>query len=141
MSTPNPILGGGGFHHVAIKTRDWDRTMKFYQETLGFRPKIAWNAAPKRAIMLDVGDGNYLEVFEDPAYTPAANGAIVHLALRTTRLDAVMEAVRATGAKVTMEPKDVAIPVTNGGGPVPARLAFFEGPSGEVVELFQNSLT
>jgi catechol 2,3-dioxygenase-like lactoylglutathione lyase family enzyme len=141
MSTPNPVLGGGGFHHVAIKTRDWDRTMKFYQDTLGFRVKIGWNAAPKRAIMLDTGDGNYLEVFEDLAFAPPPGGSIVHIALRTTRLDAVMEAVRATGAKITMEPKDVAIAVTTGGGPVPARLGFFEGPSGEVVELFQNALT
>ena len=45
----NPILGGGGFHHVCMKTRNWDRTMRFYQETLGCTAKIAWRAAPQRA--------------------------------------------------------------------------------------------
>jgi hypothetical protein len=43
--------------------------------------------------------------------------------------------------KITMEPKDVAIPTTNGVGPVPARIFFCEGPSGEIIEFFQNTLT
>jgi glyoxylase I family protein len=137
----NPILGGGGFHHVCVKTREWDRTMKFYQETLGCTVKVAWRPAPQRAIMLDPGDGNYLEVFEDLAYIPAANGAVVHFALRTTKLDAVAARVRAAGAKITMEPKDVTIAATNEIGPVPIRIFFCEGPSGEVIEFFQNSLT
>lgn len=138
---PNPILGGGGFHHVCLKTRDWDRTMKFYQETLGFTVKIAWRQAPQRAVMLDAGDGNYLEVFEDPAYEPSPNGVMIHFALRTTKLDEVTERVRATGAKITMEPKDVAIAPTHGGGPVPVRISFCEGPGGEIIEFFQNALT
>ena len=32
---PNPILGTGGFHHVSIKTRDWDKTIEFYRDVLG----------------------------------------------------------------------------------------------------------
>jgi glyoxylase I family protein len=138
---PNPILGGGGFHHVCVKTRDWDRTMEFYRETLGCTEKIAWRAAPQRAVMLDTGDGNYLEVFEDLAYTPAPDGAVIHFALRTTRLDEVAARVRAFGAKITMEPKDVTIATTNGTPAVPIRIFFCEGPSGEVIEFFQNSLT
>lgn len=143
---PNPILGSGGFHHVCIKTRDWDRTLAFYCTTLGFTEKIAWRAAPQRAIMLDAGDGNYLEVFEDLAYTPAPNGAVIHFALRTTRLDEVAARVRATGAKITMEPKDVTIANTAASphavtGPVPIRIFFCEGPSGEIIEFFQNALT
>lgn len=141
MPTRNSILGGGGFHHVCVKTRDWDRTMRFYQETLGCTPKIAWRAAPQRAIMLDTGDGNYLEVFEDLAYTPAPDGAVLHFALRTTMLDEVAARVRAAGAKITMEPKDVTIAPSNGGGAVPVRIFFCEGPAGELIEFFQNSLT
>lgn len=130
-----------GFHHVCIKTRDWDRTMSFYKDSLGFVEKIAWRAAPQRAVMLNVGDGNYLEVFEDLAYTPAPNGAVVHFALRTAQLDAVAARVRATGAKITMEPKDVTIATTNAHAPVPIRIFFCEGPNGEIIEFFQNSLT
>ena len=137
----NPILGRGGIHHVCVKTRDWASTLHFYCETLGFTPKIEWRAAPQRAVMLDAGDGNYVEVFEDLAYETAPNGSILHLALRTTRLDDVAARVRAAGMKITMEPKDVAIPTTNGVGPVPARIFFCEGPSGEIIEFFQNTLT
>lgn len=153
----NAILGGGGFHHVCIKTRDWERTLKFYQETLGCTVKIAWRAAPQRAVMLDTGDGNYIEVFEDLGYHPAADGAVLHFALRTTRLDEVAARVRAAGAKITMEPRDATIATTNPStglpraesrgsgqvvsGAVPIRIFFCEGPSGEVIEFFQNSLT
>ena len=67
-----------GLHHVCIKTRDWERTMAFYRDTLGFTEKIAWNlrATNRRAVMLDTGDGNYVEVFEDPDYTPSPNGSV-----------------------------------------------------------------
>jgi len=135
-----------GFHHVCLKTREWDRTLAFYGETLGFTVKVAWRAAPQRAALLDTGDGNYLEVFEDLAYVPAPNGSILHFALRTTQLDTVAARVRATGAKITMEPKDVTIANTATGpaaapAAVPIRIFFCEGPSGEVIEFFQNSLT
>lgn len=136
----NPILGGGGFHHVCVKTRDWDATMRFYKDTLGFTEKIAWREAPQRAVMLDAGDGNYLEVFEDLAYTAAPQGIVYHFALRTTRLDDVAARVRAAGAKITVEPRDVTIPTTNT-GPVPVRIFFCEGPNGESIEFLQNSLT
>lgn len=137
----NPILGGGGFHHVCVKTRDWDATMRFYQDTLGCTEKIAWRTAPQRAVMLDAGDGNYLEVFEDAAYMGAPNGAINHFALRTTRLDAVAARVRAAGFKITMEPRDVTITTTNGAGPVPVRIFFCDGPNGESIEFLQNTVT
>lgn len=130
-----------GFHHVCIKTRDWERTMRFYRDVLGCTEKIAWRAAPQRAVMLDAGGGNYVEVFEDLAYQPAPDGSIVHFALRTSQLDEVAARVRAFGAPITMEPKDVTIATTNGAGPVPVRIFFCTGPNGEVIEFFQNSLT
>jgi glyoxylase I family protein len=143
MSGTNPVLGGGGFHHVCVKTRDWDRTMAFYQSVLGCVVKVAWNFrdSGRRATMLDTGDGNYIEVFEDPDYVPAPNGSVIHFALRTTKLDEVAGRVRAAGAKITVEPKDVTIAATNGIAPVPIRIFFCEGPSGEIIEFFQNERT
>lgn len=140
---PNPILGDGGFHHVCIKTRDWARTMAFYRDTLGCTEKIAWNFrdTQRRAVMLDTGDGNYIEVFEDPDYAAAPNGSVVHFALRTTKLDEVAARIRSAGAKITVEPKDVTLATTNGVGPVPIRIFFCEGPNGEIIEFFQNTIT
>ena len=138
----NPVLGGGGFHHVALKTGDWDASVTFYTATLGFTHRLGWTMANgHRAAMLDVGDGAYLEIFEDPDYQPADNGALLHLAIRTAAVDATLERVRALGLKVTMEPKDVTIGDATTGGPVPVRIAFFVGPNREVWELFQNELT
>lgn len=137
----NPILGGGGFHHVCMKTRDWDATMRFYKDTLGCTEKVAWRTAPQRAVMLDAGDGNYIEIFEDAAYVGAPLGAINHFALRITRLDEVAARVRAAGFKITMEPRDVTIATTNGVGPVPVRIFFCDGPNGESIEFLQNTVT
>ena len=142
----NEILGEGGFHHVCIKTRDWEATRHFYCDTLGFKERIAWRSAPERAAMFDSGDGNYLEVFEDLRYLQAPNGAVIHFALRTTRLDEVATRVRAAGFKITVEPKDVTIANTATSahalsGPVPIRIFFCEGPNGEIIEFFQNART
>ena len=136
----NTVLGGGGFHHVAIRTRDFDRSVAFYTQVLGFTQRVTWGQAPKRAVMLDVGDGNYLEIFERPSEQwQDSDAAILHLALRCSHCDRVIDKVRAAGMTVTVEPKDFLIE----GRPqqVPVRLAFFKGPDGEVVELFQNQVT
>lgn len=129
-----------GFHHVAIRARDYDRTVAFYTETMGFTLKIEWHQAPSRAAMLDAGDGNYLEVFERPDQAPADTDAvIIHFALRTAEIDTVIERVRAAGAEITTEPKDLTI--QSRPQAVPVRLAFCKGPNGEVIEFFQNALT
>jgi glyoxylase I family protein len=132
----NSAIGGGGFHHIAMNARDFDRSVAFYTKTLGFTPKITWGEAPKRAVMLDTGDGNYLEIFERPDLPAPGEGHLVHFALRTTDCDAALARARAAGAPVTMEPKSLEIPSTP--RPTPVRIAFCKGPEGEVIEFFQN---
>ena len=139
MAGKNTTIGGGGFHHVAIRARDFDATVRFYTEGLGFKEKIAWGEGPKRAIMLDTGDGNYMEVFAGGSDAPKPEGAILHFALRTDDCDAALARARAAGAQVTMEPKDVDIPSTP--SPTPVRIAFCKGPDGEIIEFFQNQTT
>lgn len=143
MTGKNPTLGGGGFHHVAIASRNFDRSVTFYTQGLGFIPKIAWGEPGKRAIMLDTGDGNYLEIFEHPplaADSPSlTQGTILHFALRTTDTDAAMAKAVAAGGQVTMEAKSLDIASTPHVTPV--RIAFCNGPDGESIEFFQNDLT
>ena len=115
--------------------------LAFYRDLLGCRERITWRAAPQRAAMLDTGDGNYMEVFEDLGYEASPQGAVFHFAFRTTCLDEAAARVRAAGHRITMEPKDATIATTNGAGPVPIRIFFCEGPNGESVEFFQNTLT
>jgi glyoxylase I family protein len=148
----NKTLGGGGFHHVAIRSHDFDRTVDFYTRVLGFTPRIHWQQAPRRAVMLDAGDGNYLEVFEDLG-TPSGGGSgdetsgggtsgggpILHFALRCNDTDAAIEKARDAGCEVTMEPQSIDVDAKE--QLVPIRIAFCKGPDGELIEFFQNELT
>ena len=138
MPGTNEALGGG-FHHIAMKAHDFDASVKFYTEALGFTEKISWGEGDGRAVMLDTGDGNYLEIFAGGTDEPKPEGAVLHFALRTTDTDAAVEHVRAAGAEVTVEPKDVDIPSRPHNTPV--RLAFCKGPDGEIIEFFQNEVT
>jgi glyoxylase I family protein len=132
----NTTIPGCGFHHVAIRAADFDATVRFYTEGFGFRPAYNWGDGDKRAVLLDTGDGNYLEVFaggqksdETPPDRP-----ILHFALRTNDTDAALERARAAGATVTMEPKSVEI----GDRKLIFRIAFCRGLDGELIEFFQN---
>ncbi len=138
-SGTNTALGGGGFHHVAVRVPDFDAAVRFYTQAMGFTEKVAWGEGDKRAVMLDVGQGDYLEVFAGGTAPVTTNGAILHLAVRTSDCDSAIERVRAAGAEVTVEPKDVTLPSRP--QPTPARIAFCKGPAGEVIEFFQNEMT
>jgi catechol 2,3-dioxygenase-like lactoylglutathione lyase family enzyme len=135
MAGKNAAIGGGGFHHVAMRATDFDRSFKFYTQALGFRERLRWGEGDGRAVMLDTGDGGLLEIFAG-GKGPMPEGVILHFALRTASCDAALERARAAGATVTMEPQDVTIPSIP---PAKVRIAFCTGPDGEVIEFFQSS--
>lgn len=136
MHGHNEKIGGGGFHHVAIRVADFDRSYAFYTQGLGMRERVSWGEGARRALLLDCGDGNYIELLGGDART--GEGPALHFALRTDSCDQAIEAARSAGAEVTMEPKDVEL---KGRPPISVRIAFCKGPDGEVIEFFQNDLT
>jgi glyoxylase I family protein len=138
MTGNNSKIAGGGFHHIAMRVKDFDASLSFYVDGLGFVPKVTWGEGNSRAAMLDTGDGNYLEIFAGGSDEPKPEGAVLHFALRTTNTDKAIEAARTAGAQITVEPKDVAI---QSDPPTEVRLAFCKGPDGEVIESFQNNTT
>ncbi len=141
----NATIGGGGFHHVAIRAYDFDATLEFYIAAFGFRRVYGWGADGRaagerdtRAVLLDTGDGNYLEVFAGRVGTPGEEipeGGLLHFALRTTDVGAATERAREAGAVVTVEPKTVPIA---GEKPMEFRISFVRGLNGEIIEFFQN---
>jgi glyoxylase I family protein len=138
MTGTNQTLGGGGFHHVSMRVRDIEASIRFYTEALGFVHKLTWGQGPKRTVLLDTGDGNYFEISGGRTEDASPAGHFAHIALRATDCDAVIEQVRAVGAEVTVEPRDVSLPSDP---PTPIRIAFFKGPDGELIELFDNEAT
>jgi glyoxylase I family protein len=135
MAGNNKVIGGGGFHHIAIRAKDFDASVRFYTQALGFKPTISWGEGNGRAVMLDTGDGSCLELFAGGS-GPKPEGAVLHFALNTTGCDAALEKARAAGAKVTMEPKSLVI--QSQPSPTPVRIAFCTGPDGEIIEFFQK---
>ncbi|MHB0938681.1 MAG: VOC family protein [Armatimonadota bacterium] len=125
-----------GFHHIAIRARDFDATVAFYTEGLGFTQTHAWGEGDGRAVMLDAGNGNYVEVFAGGAQEPKPEGAYLHLAFVVDDCDALFQRALAAGAEVHMEPKALTIPSRP--TPLPVRIAFCKGPDGEVIEFFQR---
>lgn len=137
VGTKNKVILGGGCHHIAVQTRDWDASIKLYRDVLGM-PIVAEFGSPERKIvLLDMGDGSHMELFQPQADTPALGAAapndpIMHFALATTDTETATEHVRQAGYEITVEPKTVDL------GALTVTLAFFRGPNGESIEFFQT---
>lgn len=125
-----------GVHHIALKAKGieaYEKMLEFYHGILGMPIVREWESGGGKASMLDTGAG-LLELFSN-APDELGMGALRHLAFSTPDPDACIEAVRAAGYKVTMEPTDIVI---GSNPPYPARIAFCIGPVGEEVEFFKE---
>lgn len=132
----NPKLRGGGLHHLAVEASDFDGSLRFYTDGLGFREVLRFPEEDRTVAMLDTGDGTYVELFSGGG-GERPKGSLLHFALRTADCDAATERARAAGAVVTQEPKDM---VLEGDPPVRVRYSFCEGPDGEQIELLQSDV-
>jgi glyoxylase I family protein len=137
VGTKNPVIQGCGAHHIAVQTRDWDASVTFYKDVLGMEVTAEFGSSDRKIVLLDMGDGSHMELFQPTASSPTTEDAIpndpvTHFALATTDARAAVEHVRQAGAEITLEPTDVTL------GAISATIAFFKGPSGEVIEFFQT---
>lgn len=123
-----------GIHHIAMNVRDFDNSLAFYTEGLGLKEWISWKTGETRAVMLDTGNGSFLELFERPSEPQPQQGPLLHIALKTEDCDGAFKKACTAGAKVMSEPQDVDIP---GSVPISVRIAFCTGPDGEIIEFFQ----
>ena len=123
-----------GIHHIAIKAcglADYEKTIRFYHEILGMPIVRTWGEGENVGIMLDTGAG-LMEIFANAASYPG-QGAIRHMAFLVKDVDSCVEAVRAAGYEITVEPKDI---MFKSEPPYPARIVFCIGPVGEEIEFF-----
>ena len=137
-----------GFHHVAIRAVDFDETIRFYTEGLGFRVHYRFSVPERidRAAFLDAGDGRFIEVFGDGSTVQAegrrrfpneepTEGAVLHFCLRVADVEASHAKALAAGAKSRVAPRTAQL----GTDPlVEVRIAFVTGPNGEVIEFLRS---
>jgi catechol 2,3-dioxygenase-like lactoylglutathione lyase family enzyme len=135
LGTHNPIIPGCGLHHISIMTLNYAESVSFYRDVLGMPLRLEFYIGDRPYALLDMGDGSYIELQAPKPDTSAqtAGNPLVHFALATTDVRGATEKVRAAGYPITVEPKDVQL------NTLPASVAFFTGPSGESVELFQEN--
>lgn len=136
VGNSNTVIPGCGAHHIAIQTTDFEESMRFYRDVLGMSVALEFEAGGRKIVLLDMGDGSHIELFEpqseDAAATEGAPLPVKHFALATTDAGAAIERVRAAGYPITVEPREANL------SGVQVTFAFFKGPAGEIVEFFQT---
>ncbi len=105
----------------------FEKDVAFYKDILGFTEERRW----AEGVMLKAGNAR-LEIFCNGEGIPEL-GAIRHFALETKNVDELAAKVKAAGYEVFIEPKNITI---ESKPQFHARMAFFYGPLGEQVELF-----
>lgn len=141
--------GVSGLFQLSIVTERFDESLRFYVEGIGARVVIEWRQAtigsrtvPARGALVSVGSSNHIELIEPFGPVPAEPKAhpLDHFGLATDDCAASYRRALAAGGKTRMmmpdwdgSPLDVAFD----NGRMKARVAFLEGPSGELVEFVQ----
>ena len=145
----NETIGGGGFHHVAIRANNFDASLKFYIDGLGFKRKYGWGEPAgesgqkdTRAALLDSGDGNYIELFAGgmrPEGTTLPEEIFLHVAFRSNDVPKAMAQALANGATLYQDTKSV-IPNNADEPKQTFTIGFVRGLDGELIEFFDNSV-
>ena len=132
----NDIIKGMGFHHIAIRCKDFEKSVRFY-ESLGCVISAAWGSAPHCSALIDIGDGGCIELFsggiEEKTESDTQSGEWLHLALACDDPDAAFATAIAAGATGKIAPGDAMIASDP---PMHLRIAFVYGLDGEVIEFF-----
>jgi len=137
-----------GLHHVAIRAKDFDRTVKFYTEGLGFSVSHCWTLPEfniKQACMLKSADGNsYIEVFDHDANAPTQGekaredneiktGSLLHFALNVVNAELAFKYAIDAGGRECVAPDILYL----GNPPLKVKNSLVYSPNGEVIEFLE----
>lgn len=131
----NEIIKGLGFHHIGLKAANYEASLAFYR-ALGLKEIVSWGEGEKRITMLDLGNGDRIELFASGGDEFSANGKWIHFAMSVEDVDAAYELALSAGATPMTAPKTVDLdsrPMK-----ISIRIAFVYGPDGEQLEFFRQ---
>ncbi|MCH5183248.1 MAG: VOC family protein [Oscillospiraceae bacterium] len=132
----NEIIKGMGFHHIALRCKDIDKSIEFYK-AIGCVVTTVWGTPPHHSAMVDIGDGGRIELFsggvEETTESDTRSGEWLHLAVTSDDPDAAFATAIAAGATEKFAPYDAML---SSDPPMPLRIAFVYGPDKEVIEFF-----
>ena len=123
-----------GFHHVALKVKDFDKAMDFYKK-LGFKVYTRWGDDDRPVVLIDTGNNNYIELFNQGDEIKEDNYGYIHLAFSCDDVQKMYDKAIECGAKPNIAPK-VVMPDSE---PLKITIncAFVIGPNGEQIEFFK----
>lgn len=139
-----------GIHHIAIRAKDFKKTLRFYTEVLHFRVRHTWSLPEfhlKQAAMLKSADGNtFIEVFDNNADIAAegrrplpdeesVQGALLHFSLSVDNAQIAYNRAIEAGARSCVPPMTLSL----GHPPLTVRNALIYSPNGEVIEFIEKS--
>jgi glyoxylase I family protein len=98
---------------------------------------VEWgkDGASDHAVLVDLGDGDFLEIFESPQ--EFGDGRWQHVAIRTDDIELSLQKAVTAGAIPKGVPRDADIPARSG-DIVSMRFCFVDAPGGEVIEFIQD---
>ncbi len=131
----NDIIKGMGFHHIALHASDFDRSLEFYK-ALGLKEYVGWGEGDNRALMLDFGDGGYIELFAGSKTENPVDNRYLHLALKADDVDTAFDTAIKAGATVKDAP--CVVKIEGATRPLTLHVAFVYGPDGELLEFFKE---
>lgn len=131
----NQIIKNAGFHHVALRCKDIQKSIAMY-EALGMKEKLRWGEGEKLIVMLDIGNGDCLELFANGSDFYSENGKWQHVALAVEDVESAFKIAVDAGFVPDIYPKIA--PLDSTPYKTALNVAFVKGPDGESLEFFKE---
>ena len=127
-----------GLAHIALYTNDLQASLAFYERLGGRLTDRAESKKPSGTNLLAMVQmpGFYLEIIEphDGTTLLPEHGVFPHIAIEVDDIGAALTDIRAAGITSFRTTEPMNMPLFGG-----IRNIFFTGPSGELIELLQNT--
>ena len=131
----NAILKNMGFHHVALKCKDLNKSLAMYG-ALGLTEVARWGEGAGTIVMMDMGNGDIIEFFANGSDEFSEKGKWQHFAVWVDNVEEAYNVALAAGFTPVSAPKEMVLPAIP--TPMPIQGAFVKGPDGEDLEFFKK---